>query len=464
MPSSIINENAGAPAPGAREAVLEVLTEYEEKKTYLNLVLSRIISEQSFSGAERAFFTELSYGVIQRLNTLDWIITLHLTRPLGKLTTRIRNILRLGTYQLLFLDRIPDSAAVDESVKLAHRYGHKGVAGLVNAVLRKISSMKKNIPWPAPEKNPGLYLSLKYSHPLWMVQRWLNNMGYEEAEAFCSAGNTIPPMTVRTNTLRLSRNELKKKLEQEGVETAECLYAPEGLELKLSKRLLDLSSFREGLFQVQGEASMLVAPLLNPQPGESVLDLCSAPGGKTVHLASLMQNRGGIIAADLYPHRLKLVQGAARKHGARIIQTEKLDGRSLPADKRENFQRILLDVPCSGHGVIRRKADLKWRRKPEDIASLSLLQLQLLEEAFKALQPGGVLLYSACTIEPEETAGVIEQFLKEEPLAQPAMLSPLLPEKLKSEEKIPGRIKFWPHKHNLDGFFMARIRKKSPNI
>jgi 16S rRNA (cytosine967-C5)-methyltransferase len=395
MPSSKKNGTSKVAVINARDAALEVLKEVEEKEAYLNLVLNRVLSRQSLSGTERALLTELSYGVIQRLNTLDWVITLYLTHPLEKLTPWVRNILRLGTYQLLFLDRVPDSAAVDESVKLAYRYGHKGVAGLVNAVLRKISVTKESLPWPSREKNPELYLSLRYSYPLWMIRRWLKNMGIDETEAFCSDGNLAPPLTVRTNTLRLSRGELKKKLDLEGVKAEDCRYAPEGLQLKLSDRLVDLTSFREGFFQVQGEASMLVAPLLNPQPGESVLDLCSAPGGKTVHLAMLMQNQGNIIAADLYPHRLKLVQDAARRQGIKIINLEKIDGRSLPADKKEVFQRVLLDVPCSGHGVIRRKGDLKWRRQPEDIASLSQLQLQLLKEAFKALSPGGGSCYIA---------------------------------------------------------------------
>ena len=444
----------------ARSLALEVLKEVEEREAYLNLVLNRTLSSISLSDAERSLFTELAYGVMQRRNTLDWALSLYLNRPVEKLTIWIRNILRMGVYQLLYLPRIPDSAAVDEAVKLAYRYGHRGVAGLVNAVLRKVSAEKGSLPWPSREENPALYLSLRHSYPLWMVERWMENMGFEEAEAFCAAGNKVPPLTVRTNTLKLSKAELKKRLELEGVGAEDLVYAPEGLHLKLNKRLVELESFREGLFQVQGESSMLVAPLLNPQPGESVLDLCSAPGGKTVHLGILMQNRGNIVAADLYPQRLKLVQDAARRQGIDIINIEKLDGRSVDPDKEGAFQRVLADVPCSGLGVIRRKGDLKWRRRPEDISSLSELQLQLLKGAFKYLCRGGVLLYSACTTEPEETTGVIEKFLAAEPSAKPVMLSPLLPEKLRGEEKREGMLYLWPHKHNLDGFFLARIRKK----
>ncbi|NMB41631.1 MAG: 16S rRNA (cytosine(967)-C(5))-methyltransferase RsmB [Firmicutes bacterium] len=457
MSFSTTDGKSQVPKIDAREASLKVLVELEKKDTYLNLALNRVFSRQLFPEAERALLTELSYGVVQRLNTLDWVLALYLSHPLEKLTIWIRNILRMGAYQLLFLDRIPDSAAVDESVKLAHRFGHKGVAGLVNAVLRKVSTSKKTLPWPSREKNLEHYISLRYSYPLWMVQRWLKNMGADETEAFCSACNTVPPLTVRTNTLRLSRAKLKEILLQEGTEAKNCLYAAEGLEIKISERLFDLPSFREGFFQIQGEASMLAATSLNPQPGESVLDLCSAPGGKTIHMANLMQNQGNIVATDLYPHRLELVQKAAKHQGVKIIRTEKLDGRSLPDEKIKAFERVLLDVPCSGLGVIRRKTDLKWRRQPEDIASLSQLQLRLLKEGFKALRPKGVLLYSACTIEPEETTDVINKFLEQEPSARPAMFSSLLPEGLESKE---GRIFLWPHKHNLDGFFLARIRKE----
>ncbi len=462
--SSIKKSNAPAgEARGdlnARSAALEALKEAEEKETYLNLLLNRILSGDSLPDAERPFFTELAYGVTQRRNTLDWILSLYVNRPLEKFTPWIRNILRLGVYQLLYLPRIPASAAVDEAVKLAHRYGHRGVAGLVNAVLRKVSAGRGSLPWPSREENPALYLSLRHSYPLWMAERWIENMGLEEAEAFCSAGNLAPPLTVRTNTLRLSKTELKKSLEIEGVGAEDLVYAPEGLILKLNnKRLVELESFRRGLFQVQGESSMLVAPLLNPQPGEAVLDLCSAPGGKAVHLGLLMQNRGQIAAADLYPQRLKLVRDAARRQGIVIINTEKLDGRAVNTDKEGAFQRVLADVPCSGLGVIRRKGDLKWRRRPEDIFSLAQLQLQLLKGAYKYLSPGGVLLYSACTTEPEETTGVLDKFLAGEPSARPALLAPLLPEKLKGGEKREGMIYLWPHKHSLDGFFLARIRK-----
>ena len=463
MPSFKKNSSSAGDEKGdtnARSAALEALKEVEEKEAYLNLVLNRILSGISLSDAERSLFTELAYGVMQRRNTLDWVLSHFLNRPMEKLTIWIRNILRMGAYQLLYLPRIPDSAAVDEAVKLAYRYGHRGVAGLVNAVLRKVSAEKGSLPWPSREEDPALYLSLRHSYPLWMVERWMENMGFEEAEAFCAAGNKVPPLTVRTNTLKLSKAELKKRLDLEGVGAEDLVYAPEGLHLKLNKRLVELESFREGLFQVQGESSMLVAPLLNPQPGESVLDLCSAPGGKTVHLGILMQNRGNIVAADLYPQRLKLVQDAARRQGIDIINIEKLDGRSVNPDKEGAFQRVLADVPCSGLGVIRRKGDLKWRRRPEDILSLAELQLQLLKGAFKYLRSGGVLLYSACTTEPEETTGVIEKFLAAEPSARPVMLSPLLPEKLRGEEKREGMLYLWPHKHNLDGFFLARIRKK----
>ncbi len=444
----------------AREAALIVLRDVELQDAYVNLALNRAISRGEFTDKERALLTELVYGVIQRLNTLDWALSLYLDRPLEKLTPWVRNILRLGAYQICYLQRVPPAAAVDEAVKQAYRYGHQGVAGLVNAVLRKLNDNREKLPWPAPRQDPVAYLSLYYSYPSWLVQRWLRELGYKETEALCAAGNKPAPLTVRTNTLRLSPPELQRKLLEEGVESEALLYARDGLQLKLNGQLEGLNSFQHGLFQVQGEASMLVAPLLNPQPGEMVLDLCSAPGGKTVHLAMLMENRGTVVAADLHPHRLKLVEDTARRQGIEIIITEKLDGRQIPAEKQNSFHRVLLDVPCSGLGVLRRKGDLKWRRQAEDIPVLAQLQLELLQGAFSALKPGGVLLYSACTFVPEETTEVINSFLKKEPRASMSLLSPYLPAALKGEEKEGGFLQLWPHRHGLDGFFMARLRKK----
>ncbi|HAP32207.1 MAG TPA: 16S rRNA (cytosine(967)-C(5))-methyltransferase RsmB [Firmicutes bacterium] len=444
----------------ARDAALLVLREVELQDAYVNLALNRMLGSMAFSSNERALLTELAYGVLQRLNTLDWALSLYLDRPLPKLTPWIRNILRIGAYQLCYLRRIPPPAAVDEAVKQAHRYGHHGVASLVNAILRKLEKTKEKLPWPSRRRSPELYLSLYYSYPQWMIHRWLAEFGLKETEALCAAGNEPAPLTVRANSLRLNRHELAEKLKYEGVETLELPFAGAGLQIKINRRLEELECFQRGLFQVQGEASMLVAPLLNPQPGEMVLDLCSAPGGKTVHLAELMQNRGTVIAADLHPHRLKLVEATARRQGVGIIFTEKLDGRHMPAEKQGCFHRVLLDVPCSGLGVLRRKGDLKWRRQPEDIPALAHLQHELLRGAFTAVRPGGVLLYSACTFEPEETTEVIKKFLNREPSAYLSFLSPLLPPSLSKEEKAEGMLQLWPQHHDLDGFFIARIRKK----
>ncbi len=442
----------------ARAYALKILKEVEEG-AYANIALNRLLSRLILPREERSFLTELSYGVLQRLNTLDWVLSLFLSSPLETLTVWIRNILRLGVYQLLYLERVPAAAVVDESVKLAYRFGHKGVAGLVNAVLRKVNRSRDEIPWPSRGEDPLLYLSLVYSYPLWIVRRWTRQMGFDEAEKLCSANNQAPPLTVRTNILKTTRNKLSELLKEEGTGTEFCRYAPEGLSLELTGKLVDLQSFKEGLFQVQGEASMLVAPLVNPKPEEYILDLCSAPGGKALHMAMLMDNKGTIVAADLYPHRLKLLQGMTERQGIGIVSPEKLDGRTLSSEKRNCFDRVLLDVPCSGLGVIRRKGELKWRRKEQDIFSLAKLQAKLLRSAFSALKPGGVLVYSACSTEPEETRDVIQNFLKQEPLAAPALLAPLLPPELRTQEKEDGMVFFRPHQHGLDGFFMARLRK-----
>ncbi len=442
----------------ARSYALRILKEVEEG-AYANIALNRLLNKISPTEEERSFLTELCYGVLQRLNTLDWILSFYLTSPLEKLTPWIRNILRLGVFQLLYLERVPASAAVDEAVKLAMRFGHKGVAGLVNAVLRKVSQAREEIPWPSRSADPPLYLSLVYSFPLWIVRRWIRQMGLDEAEELCRANSIQPPLSIRSNTLKTTPHKLKALLEEEGVKADFCRFASEGLVLRLSKKLTDLNSFREGLFQVQGEASMLVAPLVNPKAGDRVLDLCSAPGGKTLHMAMLMGNEGEIVAGDLYPHRLRLLQRAMEQQGVKIVRVEKLDGRVISSGKYGLFDRVLLDVPCSGLGVVRRKGELKWRRKEQDIPMLAGLQADLLRNAFKALKPGGVLVYSACSTEPEETREIIFRFLEEEPSAGLALLEPLLPQELQLRGRPHARVHhkilpaiIWILRSRSDGF------------
>ena len=447
-----MHEPAG-PAKGGREAALRALCRVERDGAFLNLALPPLL--HSLPHRERALARELATGTIRRLNTLDWVLGLYLKHPLQKMTVWIRNLLRLGAYQLLYLERIPAHAAVDEAVRLARRYGHRGVAGLVNAVLRRLAAAKGELPWPDRQKQPLEHLALLTSHPPWLVQRWSRRFGADEARRLCEANNLPPPLSLRPNSLRISADALVEKLAAGGIAAYLSPRLPGAVLVERSGPVTALPGYREGLFTVQGESSALVAPLLQPRPGEDVIDLCSAPGGKSTHLAELMEDRGTVTAVDLHPRRLKMVQRAARRLGLQSIKTAAADGTQIGPPRFAPPQRILVDAPCSGLGVIRRLPELKWRRQPEEFADLARTQLALLQAAARLLRPGGRLLYSVCTTEPEETTAVAEALEEACPELTPQPLEPLLPPALKDGLVSPGRLFLYPHRHELDGFFIS---------
>jgi 16S rRNA (cytosine967-C5)-methyltransferase len=447
------------PPKGAREAALRALVRLEEDGAYLNLVLPSLL--QNVSPPERALAVQIATGTIQRLNTVDWVINLYSRRNLDTYTPWLRNLLRLSAYQILFLDRVPHYALVNEAVHLARRFGHRGVAGLTNALLRRIGAESANLPWPDPTVKQAEYLSLKHSQPLWLVDRLISRFGFAEAESWCLASNRKPLISVRPNLLRTDSAALIDKLRSEGLEASTSPVVPAMLRLVEGASPALSNSFREGLFTIQGESSALVAPLLVPQPGELVIDLCSAPGGKTTHLAELMSDSGRVYACDLHQGRLQLVEKAARRLGLHSITTVTVDGRNPGDQNLPAADAVLVDAPCSGLGVIRRLPEIKWRRNEEDLLRMQAVQLELLTSAARLLKPGGKLLYSVCTTEPEETEAVVtafnrahQQFITEE-------LIPHLPLSLQSGQESSETIKLWPHHHDLDGFFIALWRKKA---
>lgn len=444
----------------ARQTALFVLQEAESKKTFIDLALKAALQKYELSVRDRALVSQLCCGVMRYLLTLDWLIEKITGRKASKIDPWTRNILRLSFYQLVYLEKIPASAVCFEGVELAKKFSHRGAAKFVNGVLRGYLRKKNEIAFPDIRENALEYLSLKYSFPIWMVKRWIELLGIEEGEKYISSLNMIAPLIIRTNTLKTNRDELEKILQKEGLIVKKG-FLPESLILKNGKSPADLGSFKKGFFQVQSESSMLVSHLLDPQPGETILDSCSAPGGKTTHLAQLMDNRGKIFGCDIYPHKLKLVGKNARRLGITIIEPLLSDSRRLPDDFKGLMNRALVDAPCSGLGVVRRKPDLKWKRKPEDFQVLSEIQLDLLQEAAKTLKPFGVLVYSVCTNEPEETRKVFNKFLKNNPEFSSCDLTPYLPEALKDISTAPeGFINLLPSRHNLDGFFIARWEKR----
>lgn len=443
----------------AREAALKILYEINEKGAYSNIALNKYFSGHELTERDRAFVTELVYGAVKWKLTLDRMISACSSIRLEKLSPWIRNILRLGAYQLQYLTRVPPSAAVNESVKLARRYGHKASSGFVNAVLRNIAGGGGKDVIPDKAVDPVGYLSVRYSYPKWIAGKFAELFGEKFTESLLEAGNQVPVLTVRANMLKITADELIRELKTEGVDALPGKYVRGSVVIKGPVSVSGLEAFRKGLFQVQDEGSMLPALVLAPQPGEKVLDACSAPGGKATHMAQLMNNNGLITAMDIHEHKLKLIKDASDRLGTGIIHTE-LHDASLPVPQHEGmYDRVLLDAPCSGLGIIRRKPDIKWARENRDIESITALQRRLINSVSKALKPGGVLVYSTCTLLPEENRCIIREFLDNNDEFYEDDIAAFLPAGL-SKYASGGMLQTYPNRDGIDGFFIARLVRK----
>ena len=445
----------------AREMAAQLLTRVETEGAYANLLLQKNLPRLS-DPRDRQFATLLLNGVLKHKLTLDYVLRRHLSKPMSALPHEIRAILRIGAFQLLFVDRVPQAVAVNESVESAQAFPK--FKGLVNGVLRRTAADGWEIPWPDPGREAVRYLSVRYSHPEWMVQRWLKRWGREETEAFCRANNEPALTWIRTNTLKISREDLAAELEREGVRVEYGTKVPESLRIEKFGALDQLESFQAGYFTVQDESSQLVAHIVSPQPGQQVLDACSAPGGKTTHLAQIMNNEGRILAFDVHAHKLELVDQLAARLGVTCIDTRLGDARELPGVEPCSQERVLVDAPCSGLGVLRRKADLRWQKTEGDLLELPALQLAILERAAACVAAGGELIYSTCTVEPEENFELVKKFRFGHPEFEPLNLEPDLPFELRDErdrkQAGKGMLQLLPHRHGTDGFFLAKFRRR----
>ncbi len=441
----------------AREVALNILNEVYNKQAYANIALSYYLQKQSLSDQDRRFVTELVYGTVKAGDTLLWILKKFVNRPLNKIEPIIINILRLGIYQIAFMDKIPVSAACNESVKLAKKYSNLGSSKFVNGVLRNLIRQPEK--YTMPTGNKASELAIREQHPLWLVKKFIHTFGSEAAIKLCQFNNTNAPLVLRTNTLKTSRQELIGELIKNNCEVIPSNIAPEGIICKTHMALNSLKPLQEGLAQVQDESSMLVAHVLSPQKGEFIIDTCSAPGGKTTHIATLMQNQGKIIAGDIYEHKLKLIQENSARLGIDIIETQLIDAQKIGDMYPEKADRVLVDAPCSGMGVLRRKPDSRWNKTEEIFEQLPPLQLAILESASKAVKPGGVLVYSTCTIMPEENTQIVNQFLASNNDFVLEDIHKYLPFKMKTKQKTKT-LQLMPYEDNTDGFFIARMLKK----
>jgi 16S rRNA (cytosine967-C5)-methyltransferase len=405
----------------------------------------------------------LTYGVLRWRLKLDWAIRHFSKIPFEKIELATLNILRLGLYQIQFLSRTPSSAAVNESVELAKKIRGSGGAGFVNAMLRSIIRQKEMVRYPDIKKDSALHISILQSYPLWLVRRWVKEMGVEETMKVCTINNQISPLTLRTNTLKMSREDLIEKLRAKGVMSFPTQFSEEGIVLNNPPPISELPFLKEGFYIIQDEASQLVTTLLDPKPGERILDVCAAPGGKTTHIAQRMRDEGEIYALDLTKGKLAMIEEGCHRLGIKIVKTMKGDGaQSLSFPEGLKFDRILADVPCSGFGTLQRNPDLKWKKGEEDLKRLSELQSSILRNISSYLKDGGALVYSTCTVFHEENEDVVERFLNEYPNFRLYQIDKILPKKCHSFIK-NGYFKTFPPREGMDGFFVARLVKKFGN-
>jgi 16S rRNA (cytosine967-C5)-methyltransferase len=440
-----------------RETALELLETIEKNQAYSNLILHHAIEKNRVPARDVGLLTELVYGTLQRKMTLDYYLSPFLEQN-KKVEKWVPHLLRLTLYQLEFLDKIPEHAAINEAVEIAKKRGHKGVAGLINGVLRNIQ--RKGVPSVNEIADPIERISIATSHPYWLVKRWLTQFGLEKTTEMCELNLLAPTQTARVNQSRISREECLSKLLEEGYLVEPSAILPESIHC-LKGNLASSNLFKEGFLTIQDESSMLVAYALGINQNEKILDACAAPGGKSTHIAEKLEGTGSVYSIDLHEHKVKLIKENAERLRLANIEVQVLDSRKIGGYFAENeFDRILLDAPCSGLGVMRRKPDMKYTKKEEDLSRLQMIQLDLLKAVSPLLKKDGILVYSTCTVDQEENEAVIRTFLKENPDFEgdqswrdrmPVAIQPLI----NSYD-----LQVFPQDFGSDGFYIACLRKK----
>jgi 16S rRNA (cytosine967-C5)-methyltransferase len=442
-----------------RQLASEILLKVDTRKAYADVLLDHSLKDAALSDRDRALLTELVYGTLRWRGNIDARLNLYFRRALDNTDPFIRNLLRVAFYQLLFLSRIPDYAAVNEAVQLAKAHGGDKVAGFVNAVLRNLLREKDKTAERQLSAQRQATLATEHSHPQWLVNKWLDYFGREETEALMKASNEAAPLVLRVNSYRSSREVLLALLLKSGVSAVATRWSPVGISVKSRSPVDQLPGFQEGLFQVQGEASHLVSYLLSPQKGERILDACAAPGGKTTHIAELMGDAGELIALDKSEKGIAQIRENAARLGLMSLCAAQSDvGHQLPAALRRPYDRILIDAPCSGLGTLRSHPEIKWHRNETDIKRLSHLQKKIVDQVVHYLKPGGVLVYSTCTLTKDENENVVEDFLEHHKEFVLDDAAGYLPGEASSLVAGSYYIAL-PHRHDTDGFFAARMRR-----
>ncbi|RHW36460.1 16S rRNA (cytosine(967)-C(5))-methyltransferase RsmB [Neobacillus notoginsengisoli] len=446
-----------AKTKNVRETALELLETIEKNQAYSNLLLNHTIEKNKLPQKDIGLLTELVYGTLQRSMTLDYFLSPFLKKG-KKADPWVIHLLKLTVYQMLYLDRIPDRAAIFEAVEIAKKRGHKGISSMVNGVLRSIQ--REGVPSLEEIKDPSERLAIETSHPTWLVKRWLDQFGYEKTKEMCEINLTAPLQTARVNLTRMTRDDCIKHLESEGFKVEASPIIPEAIRA-LKGNLAHSSAFKEGLLTIQDESSMLAAYALGVKEDETILDACAAPGGKSTHIAEKLSGTGKVISLDLHEHKVKLIRDNASRLGLRNIEASAMDSRNASGSfQPETVDRILLDAPCSGLGVMRRKPDMKYTKREKDLERLVQIQQELLDSVAPLLKKGGILVYSTCTVDKGENQDSVAAFLQRHPEFEfdeslidrmPAAVRPLITN---------SSLQVMPQDFGSDGFYIASLRKK----
>jgi 16S rRNA (cytosine967-C5)-methyltransferase len=440
-----------------RETALELLETIEKNQSYSNLILHHSIEKNKVPVRDIGLLTELVYGTLQRKMTLDFYLKPFIKEG-KKLDKWVPHLLRLTLYQIVFLDKIPERAAIFEAVEIAKKRGHKGVASLINGVLRSIQ--REGLPSLTEIVDPIERLSIETSHPTWLVKRWVEQFGFEKTKEMCKLNLTAPTQTARVNISLISRNDCLVKLREEGYLVEPSAIIQESIHC-LKGNLASSNAFKEGLLTIQDESSMLVAHALGINENNKILDACAAPGGKSTHIAEKLKGTGTVYSMDLHEHKVRLIKENASRLQLNNINAQALDSRKIDEQfQNETFDRILLDAPCSGLGVMRRKPDMKYTKMEADLNRLQTIQLDLLKAVSPLLKKNGILVYSTCTVDQEENEAVIRKFLEQNKdfegdldwkVRMPVAIQPLI----QSYD-----LQIFPQDFGSDGFYIACLRKK----
>lgn len=442
-----------------RAIALELLLKIEQSAGFSHLLIDEQLKKNELVKKDEGLLTEIIYGTVQHQITLDYIIESFIQSK-KKPEEWVIILLRLSVYQMFYLDRVPDHAIINEAVDIAKTKGHKGIGSFVNGVLRNIR--RKGMPDFNEILNKYEKLSIKTSHPIWLIERWISMYGYETTLEMAEINQTRKEISVRVQPLKITREEAIEKLKKEDVFVKKSKLSPQGLCVE-SGSVLDTELFKNGFLTIQDQTSMLVPEILNPKPNTKVLDCCSAPGGKTTHLAEKMKNEGKVYAFDLHKKKANAVNDKALALDLSIVEGSSYDARKLQEKfKNETFDRILVDAPCSGFGVVRSKPEIKYTKTESDVENLSKIQLDILEHVAPLLKKEGKLVYSTCTVDKVENEQVIRSFLERNLLFEvDKTFKEILPEELQTSIGVSEYgIQIFPQTLNTDGFFISKLKRK----